>query len=179
MKQRLKKIYREQVVCNIREMFHYKNVHEIPNLKKLVVSRGLGEDAGNPHLIISSLLELALITRQFGKITRSRNSIAGFKVRAKIPIGLIVTLRCDRIYAFFDRLINLAFPRIRDFQGIKSRGFDGKGNYSVGFEEQLIFPEICYDKIDRLQGIDISIVTTSSTDTERFALLKNIGRPFQ
>merc|ERR1712151_380162 len=130
-------------------------------------------------MVEMSLLELAGITGQYGIVTRSRSPVAGFKIRENSPVGLIVTLRGERIYAFYDRLVNLAFPRIRDFQGVPFRGFDGDGNYNFGLEEQLIFPEISYEQIDILRGINLSVVTTPKTDNERFALLKSLGTPFQ
>lgn len=164
------------MICNL---FGYENIHEVPRLKKIVVNRGLGRTSGNAKIVEVSLLELAVITAQYGIVTRSRSPVAGFKIRENSPVGLIVTLRGERIYAFYDRLINLAFPRIRDFQGVPFRGFDGNGNYNFGLEEQLIFPEISYEQIDILRGINLSIVTTSKTDSERFALLKSLGTPFQ
>lgn len=179
MSQRLKHIYQEKVVATISNLFGYENIHEIPRLEKIVVNRGLGRASGNAKMVEMSLLELAVITGQYGIVTRSRSPVAGFKIRENSPVGLIVTLRGERIYAFYDRLVNLAFPRIRDFQGVPFRGFDGDGNYNFGLEEQLIFPEISYEQIDILRGINLSVVTTSKTDNERFTLLKSLGTPFQ
>ena len=179
MRQRLKHFYQEQVVCQLYEQFKYKNIHQIPRLKKIVINRGLCSSTQNVNVFETSLLELTTIATQHGVITRARKAIASFKIREKIPVGLIVTLRGERMYAFLDRLINLAIPRIRDFQGVDTKGFDGNGNYSIGLIEQLIFPEIQYDKVDNIHGIDLSIVTTSKTDKERFALLKRLGIPFR
>jgi large subunit ribosomal protein L5 len=158
---------------------NYKNVHQIPRLEKVVINRGLGEIAQNAKILESSRQELAIIATQRGVVTRARNAVSGFKIREKIPVGLIVTLRGDRMYAFLDRLLNLALPRIRDFQGVRPYSFDGRGNYSLGLEDQFIFPEIRYDKIDQLAGIDISIVTSRIKDEDGLALLKSVGIPFR
>lgn len=179
MRQRLKRFYQEKVVSQLVKRFSYKNIHQVPRLKKIVINRGLGQSAQNAKALESSLLELTIIATQRGVVTRSRKAIAGFKIREKAPVGLVVTLRSKRIYAFFDRLVNLALPRIRDFQGVSPRSFDGRGNYSLGLSEQFIFPEIRYDQIDQLRGIDISIVTTSNTDKEGLLLLKSLGIPVQ
>jgi large subunit ribosomal protein L5 len=179
MKQRLKRFYQEQVIIQIYKEFNYKNIHQVPKLKKIIINRGLGGILQDKNLLKSSSVELITITSQYSIVTRARKAISTFKIREKIPVGLIVTLRGERIYAFLDRLINLAMPRIRDFQGVNTKGFDGNGNYSIGLIEQLIFPEIQYDKVDNIHGIDLSIVTTSKTDRERFALLKRLGIPFQ
>lgn len=179
MKQRLKRFYQEQVILQIYKEFKYKNIHQVPKLKKIIINRGLRGILQDKNLLKSSSVELITITSQYSIVTRARKAISTFKIREKIPVGLIVTLRGERIYAFLDRLINLAIPRIRDFQGVNTKGFDGNGNYSIGLIEQLIFPEIQYDKVDNIHGIDLSIVTTSKTDRERFALLKRLGIPFQ
>jgi large subunit ribosomal protein L5 len=179
MRQRRKCLYHDQVIRQLCDEFHYKNIHQVPRLKKIVVNRGLGDTAQNSKILELSLSELATITGQSGVVTLSRNAIAGFKIRRGIPVGIKVTLRGRRIYAFLDRIINLALPRIRDFQGVNQKRFDGRGNYSIGLEEQLIFPEISYQQVDTLRGMNISIVTTSKTDNERFALLKSLGTPFQ
>jgi large subunit ribosomal protein L5 len=179
MKQRLKRFYYERVVSQLFETCHYKNVHQIPRLEKVVINRGLGEIAQNAKVLESSLRELAVIATQRGVVTQARKAVAGFKIREKIPVGLIVTLRNERIYAFLDRLLNLALPRIRDFQGVSLRSFDGGGNYSLGLEDQFIFPEIRYDHIDQLVGIDLSIVTSENKDRDGLALLKRIGIPFR
>jgi large subunit ribosomal protein L5 len=146
---------------------------------KVVINRGLGESAQNEKSLEASLNELSIIAGQRGLVTRSKKAIAGFKVREGMPIGMTVTLRGERMYAFLDRLINLALPRIRDFQGISPKSFDGHGNYSLGIEEQLMFPEINYDKIEQVQGMDISIVTSCQKDEEGKALLVSLGMPFK
>jgi len=178
MRQRLKHFYHDQVTRKLCEQFHYQNIHKIPRLEKIVINRGLGSVAQNSKALELSLSELTIITGQCGITTRARKAIAGFKIRESIPVGLKVTLRGRRIYAFLDRLINLALPRIRDFRGVNPKNFDGRGNYSLGLDEQLIFPEICYDQIDQLCGLDLSIVTTAHTDKERQFLLKMLGIPF-
>lgn len=179
MKQRLKTLYDEKIVPSLMEQFHYKNAFQAPRLEKIVINRGLGDASQNTNLVEPCLQELTTISGQKGVITRSKKAIAGFKLREKTPVGVTVTLRGDRMYGFFDRLINLALPRIRDFQGISLKSFDGQGNYSFGLNEQLMFPEIEYDKIQQIRGMDISIVTTSKTDVEGFALLKAFGMPFK
>jgi large subunit ribosomal protein L5 len=179
MKQRLKRFYEEQVIIQLYKKFNYRNIHQVPRLKKIILNRGLGDIIQNKNLLKSSSTELRTITSQYCIVTRARKAISTFKIREKSPVGLIVTLRGERIYAFLDRLINLAIPRIRDFQGVNPKSFDGNGNYTLGLPEQLIFPEIQYDKIDYVHGIDLSIVTTSKTDKEGLALLKRLGIPFQ
>ena len=179
MRQRLKHFYRKTVISQLVEKFSYINVHQVPRLDKIVINRGLGEIAQNAKALESSLLELTVIATQRGVVTRARKAISGFKVREKIPVGLVVTLRSERIYAFLDRLVNLALPRIRDFQGLSPYSLDGRGNYSLGLSEQFIFPEIRYDQIDQFRGIDISIVTTVKTDKEGLALLSYLGIPVQ
>ena len=164
MTQRLKNFYKNDIVPKLIKKFEYKNVHEVPKLNKVVINRGLGESAQNAKSLEASLNELSIIAGQRGLVTRSKKAIAGFKVREGMPIGMTVTLRGERMYAFLDRLINLALPRIRDFQGISPRSFDGHGNYSLGVEEQLMFPEINYDKIEQVQCMDISIVTSCQKD---------------
>jgi large subunit ribosomal protein L5 len=179
MRQRLKHFYQETVISQLVKKFSYKNVHQVPRLEKIVINRGLGEIAQNAKALESSLLELTIIATQRGVVTRARKAISGFKVREKIPIGIVVTLRSRRIYAFLDRLVNLALPRIRDFQGLSPFSFDGWGNYSLGLREQFIFPEIRYDQIDQFHGIDISIVTTANNNEGGLALLKCLGIPVQ
>ena len=179
MAQRLKKFYVQNIVPRLHEQFHYKNLLQAPQIEKIVINRGLGDASQNAKILDSSLKELTIIAGQKGIITRSKKAIAGFKLRQKMPVGVSVTLRGERMYGFLDRLINLAFPRIRDFQGISPKSFDGHGNYSLGLNEQLMFPEIDYDKIDQIRGMDISIITTSKTDQEGFALLKEFGMPFK
>ena len=179
MTQRLKRFYRDTVVPQLRQQFQYKNQHQIPRVEKIVINRGLGDASQNAKVLESSLSELSLIATQRGVVTRARKAIAGFKIREQRPVGLTVTLRGERRYAFLDRLRNLALPRIRDFQGVGPKSFDGHGNYSLGLEEQLRFPEINYDQIDQLRGMDISIITTCRTDEEGYALLKSMGMPFR
>jgi large subunit ribosomal protein L5 len=179
MAQRLKKIYFQNIVPKLLEQFEYKNTLQAPRIHKIVINRGLGDASQNAKILDSSLKELTIIAGQKGVITRSKKAIAGFKLRQKMPVGVSVTLRGERMYGFLDRLINLALPRIRDFQGISPKSFDGHGNYSLGLEEQLMFPEIDYDKIDQIRGMDISIITTSKNDQEGLALLKEFGMPFK
>jgi large subunit ribosomal protein L5 len=179
MTQRLKKIYFQNIIPKLVEKFHYKNLLQAPRIEKIVINRGLGDASQNAKILDSSLKELTIIAGQKGIVTRSKKAIAGFKLRQKMPVGISVTLRGDRMYGFLDRLINLALPRIRDFQGINPKSFDGHGNYSLGLEEQLMFPEIDYDKIDQIRGMDISIITTSKNDQEGLALLKEFGMPFK
>ena len=179
MVQRLESFYQQQSRPQLIEQFHYKNTHEIPKLDKIVINRGIGDASQNAKLLESCSKELSMITGQHGVVTRSKKAIASFKLRQKMPVGLVVTLRGDKMYAFLDRLINLALPRIRDFQGVSARSFDGHGNYSLGLEEQLMFPEIDFDKIDQIRGMDVSIVTSAHTDQEALALLKTFGMPFK
>lgn len=179
MVQRLQHFYQEKIVPQLIEQFQYKNKHQVPTLEKIVINRGLGDASQNAKVLESCSKELGMITGQQGVVTRSKKAIAGFKLRQKMPVGLVVTLRGEKMYAFLDRLINLALPRIRDFQGISIKSFDGHGNYSLGLEEQLMFPEIDYDKIDQIRGMDISIVTTAGNDQQAMALLKAFGMPFK
>lgn len=179
MAQKLKTLYLENIVPKLKEEFGYTNIHQIPKVVKVTVNRGLGEASQNAKALESSIKELATITGQKPVVTRAKKAIAGFKIRQGMPVGVIVTLRSDKMYAFLDRLINLALPRIRDFRGISPKSFDGRGNYSLGVREQLIFPEIEYDSIDQIRGMDISIVTTANTDEEGRALLKAMGMPFR
>lgn len=179
MTQRLKTVYQETIVPKLKEEFSYKNIHEVPKVIKITVNRGLGEASQNAKALESSIVELGKITGQKPFVTRAKKAIAGFKIRQGMPVGVMVTLRSERMYAFLDRLINLALPRIRDFRGISDKSFDGRGNYSLGVREQLIFPEIDYDSIDQIRGLDISIITTAKTDEEGRALLKAMGMPFR
>lgn len=178
MAQRLKAFYTRSIVPTLMDRFHYKNPLQPPRIEKIVINRGLGDGSQNSRIVDSCLKELTLLTGQRGVVTQSRRAIAGFKLRERAPVGVSVILRGDRMYGFLDRLINLALPRIRDFQGVSPKSFDGYGNYSLGLEEQLMFPEIDYDKIDQIRGMDISIVTTSKTDAEGLLLLKEFGMPF-
>lgn len=177
--QRLKKQYYQTIVPKMLENFKYKNVHEVPKIEKIVINRGIGDASQNQKIVESSLKEMAMIAGQKGIITRSKKAIAGFKLRQKMPVGVAVTLRGERMYGFLDRLINLALPRVRDFQGILPKSFDKQGNYSLGLEEQLMFPEIEFDKIDQVRGMDITIVTTAKNQEEGLALLKEFGLPFK
>lgn len=179
MSTRLKTQYHEKIVPQLMQDFGYTNIHQVPKLVKVSVNRGLGEASQNAKALESSVAEIATITGQRPIVTRAKKAIAGFKIRENMPVGIMVTLRSDRMYAFVDRLINLALPRIRDFRGISPKSFDGRGNYTLGVREQLIFPEIDYDTIDQIRGMDISIVTTAGTDEEGRALLKAFGMPFR
>lgn len=179
MAQQFKTKYLEQIVPKLKEQFGYTNIHQVPRVTKITVNRGLGEAATNAKALESSVAEIARITGQKPVITRAKKAIAGFKVRQGMPVGVMVTLRGDRMYAFLDRFINLSLPRIRDFRGISPKSFDGRGNYSVGIREQLIFPEIEYDQVDQIRGMDISIITSANNDEEGHALLKAMGMPFR
>ncbi|PIG92918.1 50S ribosomal protein L5 [Gloeocapsopsis sp. IPPAS B-1203] len=179
MTARLKSLYQEQIVPQLMEQFQYINIHQVPKLTKVTVNRGLGEAAQNAKALESSINEIATITGQKPVVTRAKKAIAGFKIRQGMPVGLMVTLRGERMYAFVDRLVNLALPRIRDFRGISPKSFDGRGNYTLGVREQLIFPEVDYDSIDQIRGMDISIITTAKNDEEGRALLKAMGMPFR
>lgn len=179
MTQRLKTQYIESIAPKLSEKFSYKNLHEIPKIEKIVINRGIGSASQNQKSVENALKELGMIAGQKGIITRSKKAIAGFKLREKMPVGVAVTLRGERMYGFLDRLIHLALPRVRDFQGISQKSFDKNGNYSLGLEEQLMFPEIEYDKIDQVRGMDISIVTTAKKQEEGLALLQEFGLPFK
>nr|YP_001019086.1 ribosomal protein L5 [Chlorokybus atmophyticus]A2CI45.1 RecName: Full=Large ribosomal subunit protein uL5c; AltName: Full=50S ribosomal protein L5, chloroplastic [Chlorokybus atmophyticus]ABM87964.1 ribosomal protein L5 [Chlorokybus atmophyticus] len=179
MVQRLKAIYLEKAAPRLREMFEYKNVHQIPRIEKIIINCGLGEASQNAKSLDSAMKELSIIAGQKGVITRAKKAIANFKLRKDMPVGISITLRGNSMYAFLDRLINLALPRIKDFQGVSSKGFDGHGNYNLGLKEQLMFPEINFDQIDQIRGMDISIVTTCNTDSEGFYLLETLGMPFK
>lgn len=179
MSNKLKQTYQETIVPKLMEQFSYTNVHQVPKLVKVTLNRGLGEASQNAKALEASLAEIAKITGQKPVVTRAKKAIAAFKLRQGMPVGMMVTLRGDRMYSFLERLIHLAFPRIRDFRGISPRSFDGRGNYTIGLREQLLFPEISYDTIDQIRGMDISIVTTAQTDEEGRALLKEIGMPFR
>nr|YP_010338372.1 ribosomal protein L5 [Bangia atropurpurea]UNJ18322.1 ribosomal protein L5 [Bangia atropurpurea] len=175
----LKEKYKTTVTQALKEEFQYKNIHEVPRFIKITINRGLGEASQNAKALESSIKELTLITGQKPIVTKAKKSIAGFKIREEVPIGIVVHLRKDKMYSFLEKLINLTLPRIRDFRGISPKSFDGKGNYNLGLREQLIFPEIDYDNIDQIRGLDISIVTTAKTDQEGLALLKKLGMPFK
>lgn len=175
----LKEIFRNECVPSLREQFGYQNVMQVPSVEKVVLNMGIGEAVQNPKLVESAAEELTRIAGQRAVITRARKSIATFKLREGMPIGCRVTLRADRMYDFLSKLINIALPRVRDFRGISNRAFDGRGNYSLGIQEQIIFPEIDYDKIDKIKGLNITIVTTAETDEEGRALLALLGMPFK
>ncbi len=179
MGQRMKSLYQETIVPKLMEQFSYSNIHQVPKVVKITINRGLGEGAQNAKALESSLNEMATIAGQKPVVTRAKKAIAGFKIRKGMPVGIMVTLRQERMYAFLDRLINLALPRIRDFRGVSPKSFDGRGNYTLGLREQLIFPEVDYDSIDQIRGMDISIITTAKTDEEGRALLKEMGMPFR
>lgn len=179
MTQRLKNQYIQSIAPKLFEKFNFKNIHEVPKIEKIVINRGIGSASQNQKSVENALNELGMIAGQKGVVTRSKKAIAGFKVREKMPVGVAVTLRGERMYGFLDRLINLALPRVRDFQGISRKSFDKNGNYSLGLEEQLMFPEIEYDKIDQVRGMDISIVTTARKQEEGLALLEEFGLPFK
>jgi large subunit ribosomal protein L5 len=175
---RLKEMYRQEVVPALMKEFGYRNAMEVPRLEKVVVNIGLGEALQNPKALDSAASDIAAITGQKPVITRAKRSIANFKVRQGNPIGLMVTVRGDRMWELVDRMVNAALPRIRDFHGVSNKGFDGRGNYSLGIREQLIFPEIEYDKIDRIRGLQLTLVTTARNDEEGKRLLQLLGMPF-
>jgi large subunit ribosomal protein L5 len=178
MSQRLHERYTSEIVPALTKQFEYRNRMQVPRVSKVIVNIGLGEALTNAKAIDAATGDLALITGQRPIVTRAKRSIAQFRLRTGNPIGAKVTLRGERMWDFMDRLISLALPRIRDFRGIPSRSFDGRGNYSLGFREQLAFPEIDYDKVDRLRGLEVSIVTTAKTDEESKRLLELLGMPF-
>ncbi|MGE5047679.1 MAG: 50S ribosomal protein L5 [Deltaproteobacteria bacterium] len=171
--------YKEQIVPALMKEFGYKNVMQVPKVEKVVVNMGLGEAITNNKLIEQAEEQMMAITGQKGVVTRSRKSIANFKLRENQPIGVMATLRKDRMYEFLDRLLNIALPRVRDFKGVSGKSFDGKGNYTLGIREQIIFPEINYDRIEKIKGMNITIVTTARSDEEGRALLKYMGMPFR
>ena len=175
----LKKRYRETIQPKLLKDLSLSNIHQVPKVKKVTINRGLGEVAQNAKSLEASLTEMATITGQKALVTRAKKAIAGFKIRQGMPIGCAVTLRGERMYAFLERLINLALPRIRDFRGVSPKSFDGRGNYTLGVREQIIFPEISFDKIDAIRGMDITIVTSARTDEEGLALLREMGMPFR
>jgi large subunit ribosomal protein L5 len=176
---RLAELYNKEMVPQLMKDQNYKNVMEVPKIVKIVLNMGLGEAIQNVKILDSAAEELGAIAGQRPVITKAKKSIAGFKLRQGMPIGCSVTLRRDRMYEFLDRLVSVSLPRVRDFKGISGKAFDGKGNYSLGVKEQLIFPEIDYDKVDKVKGLNITIVTTAKTDAEGKALLKLMGLPFR
>jgi len=175
---RLREFYRKEAVPALTRQFHYKNVMAVPRLVKINVNMGLGEAIANAKILDTATEELAAITGQRPVVTKAKKSIAAFKLRQGMPIGVTVTLRGDRMYEFFDRLVNAALPRVRDFRGIPTRSFDGRGNFTLGLRDQLIFPEVDYGKVDKARGMNITIVTTAETDDEAHALLNLLGMPF-
>ena len=176
---RLKETYQKELVPKLTEELQLKNVMEVPRVEKVVVNMGLGEAIQNVKILESAVEEMSRITGQKAVITKAKKSIAQFKLREEMPIGVMVTLRRDRAYEFLDRLINVALPRVRDFKGVSPKAFDGRGNYNLGLKEQLIFPEIDYDKIDKVRGMTVSITTTAQTDDEARQLLAELGMPFR
>lgn len=175
---RLKEKYQKEIVPTLMSEYGYKSVMQVPRLEKVVVNIGLGEATQNPHALEAAERDLAAITGQHPVITRAKRSISGFKLRKGMPIGMMVTLRGSRMYDFFDKLVNVTLPRLRDFQGMPRNSFDGRGNYTMGLREQLIFPEIEYDKVDKIRGLEISVVTTARTNEEGSRLLELLGVPF-
>jgi large subunit ribosomal protein L5 len=176
---RLATFYKEKVVPDLMQKFGYKTVMQVPRLRKITINMGVGETTTDKKVLDHALADMTKIAGQKPVVTKARRSIANFKVRAGFPVGCMVTLRGARMYEFFDRLVNIAMPRIRDFRGVSNRAFDGRGNYSLGFKEQIIFPEIDYDKIDAIRGMNIAITTTARTDDEARALLSAFRFPFK
>lgn len=175
---RLKEKYRKEVVADLTKQFSYSNVMQVPRLLKISINKGVGEASQNKKLLDDAIQELRAITGQHPVTAKAKKSVSNFKLREGMPIGVHVTLRGDRMYEFLDRLVTLALPRVRDFRGIPDKSFDGRGNYTLGVKEQIIFPEINVDKIDRISGLDITFVTSANTDEEALALLKALGMPF-
>lgn len=171
--------YNEQIVPALTKEFNYTSVMQVPKLEKIVLNRGVGDATGDKKLIDHALEELSLITGQKAVVTLAKKSVSNFKLREEMPIGAMVTLRTQYMYEFLDRFINVALPRVRDFRGIPVKGFDGRGNFSMGIKEQIIFPEINVDKINKIAGLDVTFVTTARTDEEALALLREFGMPFQ
>ncbi|MGN7611621.1 50S ribosomal protein L5 [Magnetococcales bacterium HHB-1] len=175
----LKELYKEKIVPSLIKEFQYRNVMQVPKLEKIVVNMGIGEASQDKNLLKGALVDMTAITGQKPVICRARKSIAGFRLRKGMPIGCSVTLRRDRMYEFLDRLINLALPRVRDFRGVSTKAFDGRGNYAMGIKEQIIFPEIDYDKVDTVRGLNVVFVTSARTDDEGRALLRGFRLPFR
>ncbi|HEY7528053.1 MAG TPA: 50S ribosomal protein L5 [Candidatus Deferrimicrobiaceae bacterium] len=176
---RLNDVYKAEVVPKLKEKFGYRNPMQVPKLTKVIINMGLGEAIENIKILDSAAEEIGIIAGQKPVITKARKSISNFKLRAGVPIGMKVTLRRDRMYYFLDKLLAVALPRVRDFKGVSPKGFDGRGNYTLGIKEQIIFPEINYDKIDKIKGMNITIVTTARTDEEGMELLRLLGMPFR
>lgn len=175
---RLKEKYRSDIVAELKKQFNYTNIMQVPRLLKISVNKGVGEASQNKKLLDDAITEIRTITGQHPVTAKAKKSVSNFKLREGMPIGVHVTLRGDRMYEFFDRLVTLALPRVRDFRGVPDKSFDGRGNYSLGIKEQIIFPEINVDKIDRISGLDVTFVTSANTDEEAYALLKAMGMPF-
>lgn len=176
---RIKEKYQKEIVSELKEQFGFKNVSEVPKLEKIVVNMGVGDAVQNVKLLDAAMVDLASITGQKPKLCRARKSVASFKLREGMPIGCQVTLRGNRMYEFYDRLVNVSLPRIRDFRGVSEKSFDGHGNYTLGIKEHIIFPEIDYDKIMQMLGMDVTIVTSARTDEEALALLTRLNMPFR
>lgn len=176
---RLKEKFQKEVTPALMSKFNYKSVMEVPKIEKIVINMGVGDAVQNAKVLDNAVEELTLITGQRPVVTKAKNSIAGFRLREGMPIGAKVTLRGERMYEFFDKLVSVSLPRVRDFRGISKKAFDGRGNYTLGIKEQLIFPEIDYDKVSKVRGMDIVIVTTAKTDEEAHELLTAFGMPFQ
>lgn len=176
---RLREKYQQEIVPALMQDFKFTSVMQAPRLKKIVVNVGVGEAVQNAKALEATVGDITTITGQKPVITKARKSIASFKLREGMPIGVMVTLRGERMYDFYDRLVNLALPRIRDFRGVSRRSFDGRGNYSLGLREQIVFPDIDYDKIDKLRGLEVVIVTSATDDEQAYALLKRLGMPFR
>lgn len=179
MKSRLEQRYIEEIRPRLMEEYGYKNSHQVPRLEKIVINSGVGEATSNPKHLEVATKELASIAGQQPAIVRAKRSVSNFRLRRGMPIACKVTLRGTRMYEFFDRLVNVAIPRVRDFRGISPRRFDGRGNFNLGIREQIIFPEIDYDEVDEIRGMDIAIVTTAETDEEAYSLLRFLGMPFR
>jgi large subunit ribosomal protein L5 len=177
--QRLKQIYQEVVIPKLYSEFNYTNSQQVPKLVKIVINRGFSESFQNAKILESSLNELTNFAGQRGVVTNAKRAVASFKIREGVPVGMKVTLRGEKMYSFLDRFINLALPRVRDFQGLNKTHFDGSGNYSIGFSEQFLFPEVDFDKVNQPQGMDITIVTSCHTDQEGLSLLQELGMPFR
>jgi large subunit ribosomal protein L5 len=176
---RLETFYKEQVSKHLQDQFNYSSVMQIPRITKITLNMGLGEAAGDKKIVDNAVGDMAQIAGQKPVITKAKKAVAGFKIREQMPVGCMVTLRRDKMYEFLDRLVNFSIPRIRDFRGLNAKGFDGRGNYNMGLTEQIVFPEINYDKIDKLRGMNISITTTAETDKECLALLTAFNFPFK
>lgn len=176
---RLKELYTKEIIPQLMKEFGYKSIMQVPKLEKIVINMGLGEAIQNVKILDSAAEEIGVIAGQKPVITKAKKSIASFKLRQGMPIGCMVTLRKDRMYEFLDRLMNISLPRVRDFKGVSGKAFDGRGNYSLGIKDQLIFPEINYDKVEKIKGLNISIVTSANTDEEGKSLLKLMGMPFR